>query len=160
MLQPIVVLTILVSGALLGSAVLTILRFVVLEQMQRRIFARHASEVLDSLLRYRLDAMDDQHAPELVNRFLDVTTVQKGASILVVDGLTVLMQTLAGVFLLAAYHPYLLVFDLLLVMAIVLILFVLGRGAVRTSIEESRSKYGVVAWLQEVSRHSVALRSP
>ena len=159
-LQPIVVLTVLVSGALLGSAALTILRFMVLERMQRRIFARHASEVLDSLLRYRLDAMDGRHAPELVNRFLDVTTVQKSASILVVDGLTVLMQTLAGVCLLAAYHPYLLVFDLVLVAAIALILFGLGRGAVRTSIEESRAKYGVVAWLQEVSRHGVALRSP
>ena len=159
-LQPIAVLTVLVAAALLASAVLTVLRVVVLEMMQRRIFARHASEVLDSLLRFRIDALEKQHAPELVNRFLDVTTVQKSASVLVVDGLTVVMQTLAGVCLLAAYHPYLLVFDLVLIAAILLILFVVGRGAVRSSIDESRAKYGVVAWLQEVGRHSVALRSP
>ena len=158
-LQPIVVLTILVSAALIASAILTVLRVIVLETMQRRIFVRHASEVLDSLLRFRIRPMDQQHAPELVNRFLDVTTVQKSATILVVDGLTVLMQTLIGIALLAAYHPYLLVFDLLLISAIVFILFALGRNAVRTSIEESRAKYRVVAWLEEVARHSVCLRS-
>jgi putative ABC transport system ATP-binding protein len=159
-LQPIVVLTVLVAAALIGSAVLTVLRVIVLEAMQRRIFARHASDVLDTLLRFRMDAVDGHHTPELVNRFLDVTTVQKSATVLVVDGLTVIMQTLVGVALLAAYHPYLLVFDIVLIASIVLILFVLGRGAVLTSIDESRAKYGVVAWLEEVARHSVALRSP
>lgn len=158
-LQPVIVLTLLVAAALLASAVLTVLRIIVLEIMQRRIFVRQASEVLDSLMRFRVGAMDQQHAPELVNRFLDVTTVQKSAVILVIDGLTVLMQTLVGVALLAAYHPYLLVFDIVLIAAIVFILLALGRNAVRTSIDESRAKYGVVAWLEEVARHSVSLRS-
>lgn len=158
-LQPIIVLTILVAAALIGSAILTVLRVIVLELMQRRIFVRHASDALDSLMRFRIGAMDQQHAPELVNRFLDVTTVQKSATVLVVDGLTVLMQTMVGVALLAAYHPYLLVFDIVLILAIVFILFVLGRNAVRTSIDESCAKYEVVAWLQEVARHSVGLRS-
>ena len=158
-LQPMIVLTLLVAASLAASAILTVLRVVVLETMQRRIFVRHASDALDSLLRFRIGAMDQQHAPELVNRFLDVTTVQKSATVLAVDGLTVLMQTLAGVALLAAYHPYLLVFDILLISAILFILFALGRNAVRTSIDESRAKYDVVAWLEEVARHSVGLRS-
>ncbi|MEZ5355357.1 MAG: ABC transporter ATP-binding protein [Bryobacteraceae bacterium] len=158
-LQPVAVLTILVTAALTISALLTVLRSIVLERVQQRIFARQASEVLDSLLRFRVEALDREHAPELVNRFLDVATVQKSASILVVDGLTLVMQTLAGVMLLAAYHPYLLVFDFGLVGAIVFVIAVLGRGAVRTSIEESRSKYEVLAWLEEVARHSVTLRS-
>jgi putative ABC transport system ATP-binding protein len=158
-LQPIIVLTILVAAALIVSAILTVLRVIVLELMQRRIFVRHASDALDTLMRFRVGAMDQQHAPELVNRFLDVTTVQKSATMLVVDGLTVVMQTLAGLALLAAYHPYLLVFDIVLVLAIAFILFALGRNAVRTSIEESRAKYDVVAWLEEIARHSVAVRS-
>jgi len=158
-IQPIVVLTILVTAALTASGTLTVLRGITLELMQRRIFVRQASETLDSLMRFRVGAMDQLHAPELVNRFLDVTTVQKSATILVVDGLTVLMQTLAGVTLLGAYHPYLLVFDIVLVAAIALILFALGRNAVRTSIAESHAKYGLVAWLQEVATHSVGLRS-
>ena len=158
-LQPIAVLTIVVSVALLGSAVLHILRFVVLERVQRRIFVRNASDVLDTLVRFRVDALDRHHAPELVNRFLEVATIQKSAAVLVVDGLTVLMQTLTGICLLAAYHPYLLVFDLVLIAAILFVLFVLGRNAVPTAIAESKSKYDVVAWLEEVARHSVTFRS-
>ncbi|MEZ5399923.1 MAG: ABC transporter ATP-binding protein [Bryobacteraceae bacterium] len=158
-LQPVVVLAALVTGALAASALLYVLRAIVLETVQRRIFARQASAVLDSLLRFQVDAVDGQHVPELVNRFLDVTTVQKSATILLIDGLTVAMQTLAGVLLLAAYHPYLLVFDLVLVFFIVLVVLGLGRGAVRTAIDESRAKYDVLAWLEEVARHSVTLRS-
>lgn len=158
-LQPIVVLTVLVAAALGASAILNVLRAIVLEAMQRRVFARSASDVLDSLLRFRIGPMDQQHAPELVNRFLEVTTVQKSVTELVVDGLTVVMQTLVGVALLAAYHPYLLVFDIALILTIAVILFVLGRGAVRTSIQESQAKYDVVAWLEEVARQSVAFRA-
>jgi len=157
--QPIVVLTLLVTVALGASALLSILRSVVLERVQQRIFARQASEVLDSLLRFRADSLDRERAPELVNRFLEVATVQKSAATLAVDGLNVVVQTLAGVFLLGAYHPYLLVFDLFLVASILAVVFVLGRGAVGTSIDESRSKYEVLAWLQEVARHGVVLRS-
>lgn len=158
-LQPVAVLTILVTVALSAAAILHVLRAIVLETVQRRIFARQASLVLDRLLRFRADALDDQHAPELVNRFLDITTVQKSATILLIDGLTVAMQTLAGVILLGAYHPYLLVFDVVLVMMIAVVVLGLGRGGVRTAIEESRAKYDVLAWLEEVARHSFTLRS-
>ena len=158
-LQPMVVLTIVVAVALTASAVLTVLRVIVLELMQRRIFVRHASDTFDTLMRFRAGVIDEQQAPELVNRFLDVTTVQKSATVLVVDGLTVLMQTLTALVLLAAYHPYLLLFDIVLTLAIVFVLFALGRNAVRTSIDESCAKYDVVAWLEEVARHSFVLRS-
>ncbi len=158
-LQPVAVLTGLVTAALAASALLFVLRAIVLETVQRRIFARQASAVLDSLLRFRADAAEGQHVPELVNRFLEVTTVQKSTAILLVDGLTFAMQMLAGIILLGAYHPYLLVFDVVLVGAIILVIIGLGRGAVPTAIEESRAKYDLLAWFEEVARHSFALRS-
>jgi ABC-type bacteriocin/lantibiotic exporter with double-glycine peptidase domain len=158
-LQPLLVLTLLVSAALLASAILHILRTAVLETVQRRIFVRHASDVLDKLLRVRTADLDEHQAPELVNRFLDVVTVQKSSSVLLVDGLTVLMQTLIGLGLLAAYHPWLLAFDVVLIVAILLVLFVFGRGAVPASIAESKAKYDVLAWLEDVARHSVACRT-
>ena len=59
-----------------------------------------------------MDAFDSHHGPELVNRFLDVVTVQKAGAILLLDGLTIFMQTVMGMLLLAVYHPWLLAFDL------------------------------------------------
>jgi len=158
-LQPVAVLSILVLTAMLAAALLQGLRFWVVEMLQRRIFVSLAAEVADRLLRVRAEFFDRKHGPELVNRFLDVVTVQKSVALLLVDGLALAMQALIGMLLLAAYHPYLLAFDLALIVLIVVVVFGLGRGAVRTSIAESRAKYEVLGWLEEMARHRSAFRS-
>jgi putative ABC transport system ATP-binding protein len=56
-----------------------------------------------------------------------------------------------GLILLAFYHPVLLAFDIVLVLAIFIVLFFFGRGAVDSSINESIEKYKFVAWLEEVA---------
>ncbi len=158
-LQPIAVLTILVLAATMAAALLQGLRFWVVEMVQRRLFVRLAHEVADRLLRVRSEFFDRQHGPELANRFLEVVTVQKTVALLLVDGLSLGMQALIGMLLLAAYHPYLLAFDLALILMIVLVMVVLGRGGVRTSIGESHAKYEVLGWLEEIARHRSAFRS-
>jgi ABC-type bacteriocin/lantibiotic exporter with double-glycine peptidase domain len=158
-LQPLVLLAILVLGALSIEAVLQILRVCVVEMIQRRVFVRLAGEVADRLIRVRIEAFDQVHGPELVNRFLDAVTVQKSVAVLVVDGLSIAMQALVGLILLAVYHPILLAFDVVLILLIAVILFGLGRGAIRTSIDESKTKYDLVAWLEELARHRTTFRS-
>ncbi|MBK7927430.1 MAG: ABC transporter ATP-binding protein [Bryobacterales bacterium] len=159
LLQPLVVLSLVVLALLGFSTVLQTMRFYVVELLQRRIFVRISSDSANRLLRARTDELESHHGPELVNRFLEVVTLQKAGATLLVDGLSVVMQTFVGTVLLAVYHPWLLAFDLLLLAAIVVIVFPLGRGAVRTAVEESRSKYELVAWLEEIARHPTAFRA-
>ena len=159
LLQPIAVLSILLFAFLLFSAILQTLREYVVEILQRRIFVRSASDAADRLLRARSSAFDGIHPPELVNRFLEVVTVQKSAATLLVEGLTIIMQTVIGMALLAVYHPYLGVFDFFLVIAITIVLFPMGWGAVDTAVDESKAKYALVAWLQEVGRHLHTFKS-
>jgi ABC-type bacteriocin/lantibiotic exporter with double-glycine peptidase domain len=85
--------------------------------------------------------------------------VQKSASLLLIDGLSILMQTLIGMVLLALYHPWLLAFDVLIVLAMLAIIFGLGRGAVATSIKESKAKYALEAWLEQLAAHLVTFKS-
>jgi putative ABC transport system ATP-binding protein len=59
---------------------------------------------------------------------------------------------------LAFYHPILLAFDVVLVGAIAVVLFPLGSGAVASSIKESKAKYAVAAWLEELAQHPMAFR--
>ena len=158
-LQPLVVLTIFVFVALGFSAAMNALRAGVVEIIQRSIFARVATDVTWRLLRVRAEAFDRYHGPELVNRFFDTVTVQKSASLLLIDGLSILMQTLIGMVLLALYHPWLLAFDVLLVLAMLGIIFVLGRGAVATSLKESKAKYALEAWLEQLAAHLVTFKS-
>jgi putative ABC transport system ATP-binding protein len=157
--QPLLVLTLFVLGALGFSTAMNGARAFVIEVMQRSIFARVASDVTWRLVRVRADAFDRFFGPELVNRFFDTVTVQKSAALLLIDGLSIVMQTTVGLLLLAVYHPWLLVFDILLVAAMVGIVFGLGRGAVTTSIKESKAKYAVEAWLEQIAAHLVTFKS-
>lgn len=158
-MQPLVVLTVVVLIALGFSTVLHCLRAWVVELIQQRIFVRVATDVVYRLLRVQAQAFDRHHGPELVNRFLEVVTVQKSGGLLLIDGLAILMQTLIGMALLAVYHPWLLVYDLFLFAGIVFVLFGMARGAVSTSIRESRAKYSLVAWLEEIARHLITFKS-
>lgn len=159
LLQPLVVLTLFVLVALGFSAVMNAFRVYVVELIQRRLFVRVSTDVTQRLLRVRLEAFDKLHGPELVNRFFDVVTVQKSAALLLIEGSSLVMQTMVGMLLLAVYHPLLLAFDLILVIAMAVIIFGLGRGAVPTAIKESKSKYLMAAWLEELASHLSTFRS-
>jgi ABC-type bacteriocin/lantibiotic exporter with double-glycine peptidase domain len=158
-LQPLVVLTLFVLVALGFSTAMNALRAGVVEIIQRSIFARVATDVTWRLLRVRAEAFDRYHGPELVNRFFDTVTVQKSASLLLIDGLSILMQTIIGMVLLAVYHPWLLAFDVLMIIAMLGIIFVLGRGAIDTSIGESKAKYALEAWLEQLAANLITFKS-
>jgi len=160
LLQPLVVLASIVLLALGFSSLLRAIRTWVVEIIQRRIFVRISSDAVQRLLRVRIEAFDEGHGPELVNRFFEVVTVQKGGSILLIDGLAILIQTITGLVLLAVYHPLLLAFGVVIFSLILVIIFPLGRGAVNTAIEESKAKFSMAAWLEELARHPAAFKSP
>ena len=159
LLQPLVVLTLLVFVALAFAGVLRALWAWVVERIQQRVFVRVAVDLAHRLPRVRSDALGGMYGPELVNRFFDVLTVQKGAATLLVDGVSILLQTAVGMLVLAFYHPLLLAFDVALVIAVSFVLLGLGRGAVKTAVKESKAKYAVAAWLEEMARHPAAFRS-
>lgn len=158
LLQPMIVLAALVFAGLAAGALFRALQARVVETIQERVFARTALQLSHRLPHLDAAVLDEAHGPELVNRFFDVVTVQKAASVLLVDGSALALQTLVGMIVLAFYHPYLLAFDALLLGGIVLVLFGLGRGAERTAIVESKAKYAMAAWLQEVVRHPVLFK--
>lgn len=159
LLQPLLVLSVIVFGLLGVSAILQILRFHVVEMLQRRVFVRLASEATHRLLHAKADVLRLKNGPEIVNRFLDVVTVQKAGATLLIDGLSVTMQTLAGMLLLGIYHPWLLAFDAVLLGALLIVIIPFGVGAVRTAVSESKAKYALVAWLEEIARNTSTFRA-
>ncbi|MCB1018869.1 MAG: ATP-binding cassette domain-containing protein [Bryobacterales bacterium] len=160
MLQPLIVLTMFVLVALGFSAVMNAFRVFTVEVIQRRLFVRVATDFAQRLVRAKAQAFDRHYGPELVNRFFDVVTVQKSAAALLMESLLLIMQTVLGMLLLAVYHPLLLIFDIFLLIAMAVILTVLGRGAVPTAIHESKAKYEIAAWLEEIAAHVAVFKSP
>ena len=159
LVQQLLVLCAALFVALLLAGVLQLLQTVVVEFVQRRVFVRVAADLAYRLPRVDLRAFDRQHGPELVNRFFDVLTVQKAAATLLLDGVTIALQVLIGLLLLGFYHTYLLGFDLVLLLGLVGLFTVLGRGGVRTAVRESILKYAVAGWMEEVARHPVAFKT-
>lgn len=158
LLQPLAVLVVVLFASLAFNNLLIAFQIYVVEMMQRRIFVRLLGDIAGRLQRVVREAFDGRNGPELVNRFFDVLTVQKTAAVLLLDGMAYGLQAVIGMLLLAFYHPFLLAFDILLIGAILFIFFVLGRRGVPTSIEESKAKYSVAAWLEEIARNPMLFK--
>jgi len=158
LLQPLVVLSILLLGGLVFAGGLRAMQNWVVEILQERIFIRVVSDLSHRLPRVQAKVFDRAHGPELVNRFFDVVTVQKASSSLLLEGLSVVLQASIGLLMLAFYHPLLLAFDFFLLLALAGIIFGFGHAAAAAGIKESKAKYAVAAWLQELARHRIAFR--
>ncbi|QDU05495.1 Alpha-hemolysin translocation ATP-binding protein HlyB [Gimesia chilikensis] len=158
LIQPVVILALMLLAFLSFSAALLGLKTYVVEIIQRRIFARVTADLSYRLPRVIPSSLEGQSGRELVNRFFDVITVQKASSALMLDGISLVLNTLIGMTVLAFYHPWLLGFDIVLLALILFVIFVLGRGAVNTSIKESKAKYTVAAWLEDLVGCPTAFR--
>jgi len=156
--QPLVWLAILLFATLTLSAVIKGLQFFIVEILQRRIFVRIVGDLSERLPRLERAAMDGIHGPEMANRFFDVMTIQKSTASLLVEGLSLIIQSLTGLLLLALYSPFLLAFDIVLLIAMTGLLYLLGRNSVQTAIEESLVKYRVAHWLQDVIGNPTAFQ--
>ncbi|MDH3200121.1 MAG: ATP-binding cassette domain-containing protein [Myxococcales bacterium] len=153
LIQPLIVLTVLLAVALIGSAVLRALQVRIVEMLQRRLFVRIVAEISGRLPRVSARALQAANGPELLNRFFDVFTTQKSIASLLLGGIDALLIALVGLVVLAFYHPALLAFDIVLIVGAVIVLVPLGRGGTGTSLVESKAKYAVAGWLEEMARH-------
>jgi putative ABC transport system ATP-binding protein len=152
-LQALVVLALALLFLLILVAMVRAVQDFAMELIQRRLFIRLTADLAYRLPRVRMDALDQQQGPELINRFFDVITVQKSASALLLDGVNVLFSTVIGLIVLGFYHPTLLLFAFVLFFVLIGIVIVPARPAVRTSIRESYAKHAVVGWLEQIAMY-------
>ena len=149
---PVIVITGVLMACLGLAAAIRAMQIYVVECIQQRLFVRVVADYAHRLPRIQLEAFDHRYGPELANRFFDILNLQKSLAILLLDGVALVVAAIVGMLVLAFYHPFLLGFDILLVLLTAFILFVLGWGGVRTSLHESHAKYDVAGWLQELLR--------
>lgn len=147
----IILITFVLAGILI-SGVLQILQSYMTENLQQKIFVRGAFDFTYRIPKLKLDLIDKIHVPEFVNRFFDITTVQKGLSKILIDFSTATFQVIIGLILLSFYHPFFIFYSIILIIAVVLIIKITGPKGLATSMKESSYKYEVVHWLEELAR--------
>lgn len=138
---------------------LKIMQLIISESLQQRIFTRSAFEFAYRIPRFKTEAIFKTYAPELVNRFFDTLTVQKGLPKILMDLSAAGLQILFGLILISFYNSAFLVFGLGLILILFLIFWFTGSKGLETSLKESKYKYQVAHWLEEIARtmHSFKL---
>lgn len=152
MVTSIYILILVVVAGVLFTGILQINQMKVIEKIQQKIFTRYAFEFAESMPKFDLKKIDDYYLPEKVNRFFDTLNLQKGISKLLLDVPIASIQVIFGLLLLSFYHPFFIVFGLLLVFILWFILRYTSQLGLSTSLAESKYKYKVVAWFEEIAR--------
>lgn len=157
-LQPLLVLSSILAVCLGFVAMLRAIEALMAEVLQRRLFVRLVNDLAWRLPRIRSDALGHRSGPDLANRFFDVVTLQKVTASLLVDGVDVIVQMLISMLVLGIYHPWLLGFDVVLIVAVAVVIFVLGRGGIASAITESHLKYDLAHWFEQVLSFPLTFR--
>ncbi len=131
-----IVLVIAVGIGIGVLGVFYIMENYVVEILQRRLFVKTALEIAYRLPRMQTASLQGEYAPELVNRFFDVMTIQKTLSKLLVDGISAVLVAVIGLILLAFYDIVFLVFDLVILLFVGIVVFVLSKNGLKTSVQE------------------------
>ena len=147
-----IVLIALVIGGVLLNGILQIAQMRASERIQQRVFTRLTFAYAYRIPKLSLLSIDNYYLPELVNRFFDTASLQKGLSKLLIDLPAASIQVLFGLILLSFYHPIFIAFGFLLIVAVISMFYLTGHKGFNTSIRESDYKYDVAHWLEEISR--------
>lgn len=152
----VLVIIVIIGVALVG--ILSIMQLRITENLQQKIFVRSSFEFGYRLPKIKFEELYNQYPPELANRFFDTITIQKGASKLLIDFSTALLQIVFGIILLSLYHPFFIFFGLILLFLLYIIFKFSYNSGISTSLKESKYKYKVVSWLQEIARNNFSFR--
>lgn len=148
----IVLVVIVVLGSIF-MGVLKLMQMRITENIQQNIFARSAFEFAYRFPKMKWQYLDQYYPPELANRFFDTLTVQKGIAKLILDYSASLLTIIFSLILLSLYHPFFILFGFLLfVMLFFIFKFSFDYG-VETSIKESKTKYKIASWIQDIARN-------
>ncbi|MDP5093156.1 MAG: ATP-binding cassette domain-containing protein [Polaribacter sp.] len=153
-----VVLVVLVTIGVTFSGALQLMQLRIIETVQQRIFVRASFELSYRFPKIKMMELRDYYPPELANRFFDTLTIQKGLSKILIDVPTALLQILFALMLLSFYHPFFIIFGLLLLLLIFVVFKFTASKGLETSLIESKNKYKVAHWIQEVARTVVSFK--
>lgn len=147
-----VILVVIVVIGLTVSGWVQIVQLSLTEKLQQRIFAKSSFEIAVRLPRIKLEALQGQYTPQMINRFFDTVNLQKGIAKLLVELPTSTLQVFFGFLLISFYHPFFLFFSIAVIVFLYILFRYTGPKGVLSSIDESTQKYDVANWLEELAR--------
>ena len=146
------VLVFIVTLGIAMGGYIQLMQMRITETIQQKIFTRAAFDFTYRIPKIKFEEINKHYAPELMNRFFDVLTLQKSLSKIIIDFSTAILQIVFGLLLLSLYHPFFILFSILLIILVYSIIRLTSSKGLETSLAESKFKYKVVSWLEELAR--------
>lgn len=153
-----IILVILVTGGVAFGGILQLMQIRIIENVQQKIFTRASFEFSYRFPKIKMSELRDYYPPELANRFFDTLNVQKGLAKILVDFPAAVLQIIFGLLLLSFYHPFFIIYGILLLLLIYVVFKFTAQKGMETSLDESKQKYKVAHWIQEVARSLVSFK--
>ncbi|WP_271405401.1 peptidase domain-containing ABC transporter [Tenacibaculum soleae] len=153
-----IVLVILVTIGVAFSGVLKLMQIRIIETIQQRIFTRASIELSYRFPKIKMSELQNYYPPELANRFFDTLTIQKGISKVLIDVPSAFLQIVFALLLLSFYHAFFILFGVLLLALIYVVFKYTAKTGLETSLNESKNKYKVAHWLQEIARTIISFK--
>lgn len=152
---------VLVAFVIIGIAmagILQLLQLRIVENLSQKIFSNASFEFAYRIPKIKYESLRDYYGPELANRFFDTITIQKGLPKILIDFSIAIFQIIAGLVLLSLYHPFFIIFSVLLVIIVYFIIATTGPKGLDTSLKESSLKYKIAYWLEEIARSKLSFK--
>jgi ABC-type bacteriocin/lantibiotic exporter with double-glycine peptidase domain len=153
-----IVLVILVTTGVAFVGILQLMQIRIIETIQQRIFTRASFEFTYRFPKIKMNELRNYYPPELANRFFDTLNIQKGLAKILVDIPSAVLQIIFALILLSFYHPFFIAFGILLLILIYIVFKFTAQKGMDTSLQESKHKYKVAHWIQEVARAVVSFK--
>lgn len=153
-----IVLVVLVTLGVVFTGALQLMQLRIIETIQQRIFMRSSFELSYRFPKIKMSELRNYYPPELANRFFDTLTIQKSLSKILIDVPTAVLQIIFALILLSFYHPFFIVFGILLLALIFVVFKFTAKRGLETSLKESKMKYKVAHWIQEIARTVVSFK--
>ncbi|WP_339753886.1 ATP-binding cassette domain-containing protein [uncultured Winogradskyella sp.] len=153
-----IVLVALVTLGVAFMGVLQLMQMRIIETIQQRIFTRASFEFTYRFPKIKMNELRNNYPPELANRFFDTLNIQKGLAKILVDIPAAILQIVFALILLSFYHPFFIAFGILLLILIYIVFKFTAKKGMETSLMESKHKYKVAHWIQEVARAVVSFK--
>ncbi len=152
---------IVVGIVLLGLALMGFFQYMqlrIVENISQKIFTRSAFEFAYRFPKINYQSLYNYYAPELANRFFDTITIQKSLPKMLIDFSLGAFQIMLGLLVLSMYHSFFVFFALLLIILVFFLIRYIVPMGLKTSLQESKYKYEVAYWLEEVARTKVSFK--
>lgn len=153
-----IVLVVLVTLGVIFTGLLQLMQLRIIETIQQRIFVKASFELSYRFPKIQMKELRNYYPPELANRFFDTLSIQKGLSKVLIDVPSALLQVVFALILLSFYHPLFIAFGIVLMAAVLLVFQYTAKKGLATSLEESRFKYKVAHWIQEIARSTISFK--